>query len=127
MPKFLVCHLLWLSPSPPSRSHLPCLSLSLFSLCLAGTVRLWKLTRKMECRQLRRQQKCVDLFQYIPYTYLLLILISFDGSFNKKTKMPGLEAALAPDLDIVVLDGDAVDARAQAGEEGESRAQVHRQ
>jgi hypothetical protein len=41
--------------------------------------------------------------------------------------MPGLEAALAPDLDIVVLDGDAVDARAQAGEKGESRAQVHRQ
>jgi hypothetical protein len=41
--------------------------------------------------------------------------------------MPGIEAALAPDLDIVVLDGDAVDARAQTGEEGESRAQVHRQ
>jgi hypothetical protein len=41
--------------------------------------------------------------------------------------MPGLEAALAPDLDIVVLDGDSIDARAQAGEEGESRAQVHRQ
>ncbi len=41
--------------------------------------------------------------------------------------MPGLEAALAPDLDIVVLDSDAVDARAQTGEEGESRAQVHRQ
>ncbi len=29
--------------------------------------------------------------------------------------MPGLEAALAPDLDIVVFDGDAVDARAQTG------------
>jgi hypothetical protein len=41
--------------------------------------------------------------------------------------MPGLEAALAPDLDIVVLYGDAVDARAQTGEEGKSRAQVHRQ
>jgi hypothetical protein len=41
--------------------------------------------------------------------------------------MPGLEAALAPDLDIVVLDGDAIDARAQTGEKGESRAQVHRQ
>ena len=41
--------------------------------------------------------------------------------------LPCIEAAFASYLDVVVLDGDSVDARAHAGQEGESRAQVHSQ
>ena len=54
-------------------------------------------------------------------------LIVLLRNYSSKIFRPGLKAPFAPDLDVVVLDSDPVIARAHAGEEGESRAQVHRQ
>ena len=46
-------------------------------------------------------------------------------NYDDDNDVPCFEAAFSPDVDKVVLDGDAINAGAHPREEGEPRAQVH--